>query len=36
MGQLNLPIGSNVYIDTPVFIYTKMGFSKLAKLSIVQ
>jgi predicted nucleic acid-binding protein len=22
MGQLNLPIGSNVYIDTPIFIYT--------------
>jgi predicted nucleic acid-binding protein len=22
MGQLNLPIGSKVYIDTPVFIYT--------------
>ncbi len=22
MGQLNLPTGSNVYIDTPVFIYT--------------
>ena len=22
MGELNLPIGSNVYIDTPVLIYT--------------
>jgi predicted nucleic acid-binding protein len=22
MGQLNLPIGSKVYIDTPIFIYT--------------
>ena len=22
MGELNLPIGSNVYIDTPILIYT--------------